>query len=183
MTYLEKTLQESLKYQPETYELETENGVSKYKAFLIACGNASQYGNNAYIAPQATLTDGLLDVTILEPFTVLDVPSLAFHLFNKTIDQNSRIKTFRCKKLCIRRAAPGVVHFDGDPMQTEAEVNIELIKSGLRVVVPKTEEKDAANVLQRAQEYVNGIKLINEAIVDNITDKNKKILKKLTKKV
>jgi hypothetical protein len=113
----------------------------------------------------------------------LDVPSLAFQLFNKTIDQNSRIKTFRCKKLCIRRAVPGVVHFDGDPMETEADVNIELIKSGLRVVVPKTEEKDAANVLQRAQEYVNGIKLINEAIVDNITDKNKKILKKLTKKV
>ena len=173
MTYLEKTLQESLKYQPETYELKTENGVTKYKAFLIACGNASQYGNNAYIAPQATLTDGLLDVTILEPFTVLDVPSLAFQLFNKTIDQNSS----------IRRTAPGVVHFDGDPMETDADVNIELIQRGLRVVVPQAAEKDAANVLQRAQEYMNGIKLMNEAIVDNITDRNKKILKKLTKKV
>ena len=43
-------------------------------------------------------------------------------------------------------------------------------------------EKDAANVLQRAQEYMNGIELMNEAIVDNITDRNKKILKKLTKK-
>ena len=182
LTYLEKTLQESLKYQPETYELETENGVAKYKAFLIACGNASQYGNNAYIAPQATLTDGLLDVTILEPFTVLDVPSLAFQLFNKTIDQNSRIKTFRCKKLCIRRATPGVVHFDGDPMETGAEVNIELIQRGLHVVVPYVEERDPANVLQKAQEYVNGVKLMNEAIVDNITDKNKKIFKKLTKK-
>jgi len=183
LTYLEKTLQESLKYEPETYELETENGVSKYKAFLIACGNASQYGNNAYIAPQATLTDGLLDVTILEPFTVLDVPSLAFQLFNKTIDQNSRIKTFRCKQLCIRRTTPGVVHFDGDPMETDANVNIQLIQRGLRVVVPRAPEKDAANVLQRAQEYMNGIKLMNEAIVDNITDRNKKILKKLTKKV
>lgn len=182
LTYLEKTLQESLKYQPETYELETENGVTKYKAFLIACGNASQYGNNAYIAPQATLTDGLLDVTILEPFTVLDVPSLAFQLFNKTIDQNSRIKTFRCRRLCIRRTAPGVVHFDGDPMETDADVNIELIQRGLRVVVPQAAEKDAANVLQRAQEYMNGIKLMNEAIVDNITDRNKKILKKLTKR-
>ena len=182
LTYLEKTLQESLKYQPETYELKTENGVTKYKAFLIACGNASQYGNNAYIAPQATLTDGLLDVTILEPFTVLDVPSLAFQLFNKTIDQNSRIKTFRCRRLCIRRTAPGVVHFDGDPMETDADVNIELIQRGLRVVVPQAAEKDAANVLQRAQEYMNGIKLMNEAIVDNITDRNKKILKKLTKK-
>ena len=35
LTYLEKTLQESLKYQPETYELETENGVSKYKALPL----------------------------------------------------------------------------------------------------------------------------------------------------
>lgn len=182
LTYLEQTLQESLKYQPETYELETENGITNYKAFLIACGNASQYGNNAYIAPQATLTDGLLDVTILEPFTMLDVPSLAFQLFNKTIDQNSRIKTFRCKKLCIRRTTPGVVHFDGDPMQTEANVDIELIEGGLHVVVPRTKEKDTTNTLQRAQEYVNGIKLMNEAIVDNIADKNMKILKKLTKK-
>lgn len=79
----------------------------RYKAFLIACGNASQYGNNAYIAPQATLNDGLLDVTILEPFTVLDVPSLSFQLFNKTIDQNSRIKTFRCQTLRIHRSKPG----------------------------------------------------------------------------
>lgn len=184
LTYLEKTLLESLTYQPETYELETEDGVSKYKAFLIACGNASQYGNNAYIAPQATLTDGLLDVTILEPFTVLDVPALAFQLFNKTIDQNSRIKTFRCRKLCIRRTAPGVAHFDGDPMQTEADINIEVIPKGLHVVVPeeKKVKKNGTNVLQKAQEYVDELKLLNEAIVDNITDKNKKILKKFTKK-
>jgi hypothetical protein len=158
--------------------LETEDGTSKYKAFLIACGNASQYGNNAYIAPQATLTDGLLDVTILEPFTVLDVPALAFQLFNKTIDQNSRIKTFRCKKLCIHRSSPGVVHFDGDPMQADEDIKIELIQKGLRVVVPGDKKKDNPNVLQKAQEYVNGIKLINEAIVEDIAHKNKVILKK-----
>ena len=52
----------------------------------------------------------------------------------------------------------------------------------LQRMLPQAAEKDAANVLQRAQEYMNGIKLMNEAIVDNITDRNKKILKKLTKK-
>ena len=183
LTYLEKTLQESLKYQPETYEIETEDGIYKYKAFLIACGNASQYGNNAYIAPQATLNDGLLDITILEPFTVLEVPSLAFQLFNKTIDQNSRIKTFRSKKLRIRRVNPGVVHFDGDPMQADKDIDIEIVQKGLRVIVPKnTVLKDSNHVLQKAQEYVNGIKLMNEAIVDNITHKNQKIIKKLTRK-
>ncbi len=183
LTYLENTLKESLTYQPETYELETEDGTYNYKAFLIACGNASQYGNNAYIAPQAMLTDGLMDVTILEPFTVLDVPSLSFQLFNKTIDQNSRIKTFRCKKLRIRRAAPGVVHFDGDPMMTTENIDVEIIGKGLKVVVPQYPEKDHnTNVLQKAQEYVNGLKIINEAIVEDLAYKNKKILKKLTKK-
>ena len=182
LTYLEKTLQETLKYQPETYELETKDGISKYKAFLIACGNASQYGNNAYIAPQAALNDGLLDVTILEPFTVLDVPSLTFQLFNRTINQNSRIKTFRCKELSIRRSSPGVVHFDGDPIETGTDIFIEAIPKGLRVVVPSYNEKDSVNVLKKAQEYVNGIRLMHETLVYNITYKNKKILQKLKKK-
>ncbi len=184
LTYLEKTLLESLKYQPETYELETEDGTLKYKAFLIACGNASQYGNNAYIAPQAMLTDGLLDVTILEPFTVLDVPSLSFQLFNKTIDQNSHIKTFRCQTLRIHRTKPGVVHFDGDPMMMGENIDVKVIKEGLQVIIPRYAEKDSSNVLQRAQDYINGLKQINEEIVHKnkmILDKSKEQIKKLTK--
>lgn len=184
LTYLEKTLLESLKYQPETYELETEDETLKYKAFLIACGNASQYGNNAYITPQATLTDGLLDVTILEPFTVLDVPSLSFQLFNKTIDQNSRIKTFRCKTLRIHRTKPGVVHFDGDPMMMGENIDVEVIKEGLQVIIPPYTEKESLNVLQRAQDYINGLKQINEEFVHKnkvILDKSKEQIKKLTK--
>ena len=83
----------------------------------------------------------------------------------------------------IHRSKPGVIHFDGDPMQADENVNIKIIQKGLRVIVPKTTvEKDNANVLQRAQEYVNGIRMINEAIVDNITHKNQKIIKKLTRK-
>ena len=81
-----------------------------HTAFVIACGNASQYGNNAYITPQATLNDGLLDVTILEPFNMLEAPSISFQLFNKTIDQNSKVKTYRCKKLHIQREKAGVAH-------------------------------------------------------------------------
>lgn len=178
LTYMEKTLLESLKYRPETYELEMDGSTSRYKAFLIACGNASQYGNNAYITPQATLNDGLLDVTILEPFTVLDVPSLSFQLFNKTIDQNSRIKTFRCKTLRIHRSKSGVVHFDGDPMQMGENVEVEIQQKGLQVIIPKNVEKDTSNVLQRAQDYINGLKQINEAFVEDITYKNKWILDK-----
>ena len=139
---------------------------------------ASQYGNNAYITPQATLNDGLLDVTILEPFTVLDVPALSFQLFNKTIDQNSRIKTFRCKTLRIHRSKPGVIHFDGDPMMMGENIDVNIIQRGLQVIVPKNAEKDTSNVLQRAQDYINGLKQINESIMEDITHTNRMILDK-----
>ena len=120
----------------------------------------------------------MLDVTILEPFTVLDVPALSFQLFNKTIDQNSRIKTFRCKTLRIHRSKPGVIHFDGDPMMMGENIDVNIIQRGLQVIVPKNAEKDTSNVLQRAQDYINGLKQINESIMEDITHTNRMILDK-----
>jgi YegS/Rv2252/BmrU family lipid kinase len=176
LTYVEKALREYLTYEPETYELQTEDRKVKYKAFLLACGNAAQYGNNAYIAPRATITDGLLDVTILEPFTMLDVPTLAFQLFNKTIDQNELIKTFKCKKLYISRDRPGMIHFDGDPILSQKDVKIEVVRQSLNVMIPR--EKTSMNVLQKASDYLMELKMMNELISKSILQKNKLIIKK-----
>ena len=185
-TYLENTLHESLSYKPETYEIENEEGTVKYKAFLIACGNASQYGNNAYIAPQASLTDGLMDVTILEPFTVLDVPSLSFQLFNKTIDQNSRIKTFRTKKIKIHRSKPGVMHYDGDPIMGGKDIEVELIPHGLNIIVSdKKKENEPFSLLQQISEIFSGMKPKAETFAfrhSHLFELNKSLLRRLSKK-
>ena len=187
MTYLENTLHESLTYRPETYEIENESGSVKYKAFLIACANASQYGNNAYIAPQASLTDGQMDITILEPFNVLDVPALSFQLFNKTLDQNSRIKTLREKKIIIHRAKEGVFHFDGDPAMGGKDIEVEIIPAGLKVMIPKEQEKPYAyplNVFQYFTEFV-GKKPITSEIAKKhkeLLQLNQNLLRRLSKK-
>lgn len=188
LTYLENTLHESLTYEPETYEIENEEGTVKYKAFLIACGNASQYGNNAYIAPQASLTDGLMDVTILEPFTVLEVPNLSFQLFNKTIDQNSRIKTMRAKKIRIYRAKEGVLHFDGDPLMAGKELDVEIVSEGLYVIASekKKTKEESENFLQIISNYFSGLKPIGEEVLlkrqNHLFELNRTLLRKLSKK-
>ena len=188
LTYLENTLHESLTYQPETYEIENEEGTMKYKAWLIACGNASQYGNDAYIAPQASLTDGLMDVTIMEPFTVLDVPSLSFQLFNKTIDQNSRVKTMRAKKIKIHRVNDGVMHFDGDPLMAGKELEVEIIPAGLRVIASekKKEKPENPNLLQVISNYFSGLHLKGEEMMakrqSHLFELNRSLLSKLSKK-
>ncbi|MBO5251042.1 MAG: diacylglycerol kinase family lipid kinase [Bacteroidaceae bacterium] len=187
LAYLENTLHESLTYQPETYEIENEESTVRHKAFLIACGNASQYGNNAYIAPQASLTDGLMDVTILEPFTVLDVPSLSFQLFNKTIDQNSCIKTMRTKKIKIHRSHPGVFHFDGDPVMGGEDLVVEIIPQGLNVVTTDQKEPiESMNLLQMISEYFSGLKPKGEEFLakrqNHLFELNRTLLRKLSKK-
>lgn len=95
VTYLENILREGLKYKPETYEIIDENGTSIRRAFLISCANASQYGNNAYIAPQASMSDGLLDITIMEPLDMIEASQISIDMFNKTLNNNSKLRHSR----------------------------------------------------------------------------------------
>ena len=141
LTYIENALKGGLSYQPETYELELDGQTEHHKAFLIACGNASQYGNNFYIAPQASMSDGLLDVTIMEPFNVLEAPQIVMQMLNKTLDSNPHIKTFQCQSLHVHRSQPGVIHYDGDPAEAGTDIDIHLVPKGLRVVVNEEAEK------------------------------------------
>lgn len=152
ITYVQKVLEEGVRYKPETYELQDENGTNRYKAFLISCANASQYGNNAYIAPQASMRDGLMDVIIMEPFDILEAPQISIDMFNKTLDKSSKIKTFKCKKLHIHRKSPGVIHYDGDPVMAGEDVDIEIQEKGIYMIVNPDANKRLRrpNVLQSA---------------------------------
>jgi YegS/Rv2252/BmrU family lipid kinase len=136
MTYIDTTLRDYLRYKPETYTLETEEeGKQKYKAFLVAAANASQYGNNAYIAPKATMQDGLLDIVVMLPFKAIDVPILTFRLFNRKIEGSPYFKCLRTKHLIIHRAHAGYAHFDGEPLETGKDIDIRVFPGQLKVVI------------------------------------------------
>ncbi|WP_106830509.1 diacylglycerol/lipid kinase family protein [Parabacteroides pacaensis] len=136
LTYIKNTVEEYLSYQPEPYELQIDGNTVKEKAFLIACGNASQYGNNAFIAPHANIQDGLMDITILAPFTPLDIAPLAIQLFTKQIDKNSKIKIFRGQQVKIIRQHPGIMHLDGEPVMAESQIDICIEPGALKVYTP-----------------------------------------------
>ena len=185
ITYVQKVLEESLNYKPETYEIEDDTDKGSYKAFLISCANASQYGNNAYIAPQASMSDGLMDVIIMEPFDVLEAPQIAIDMFSKTLDKSSKIKTFRTKNLHIRRSQPGVIHFDGDPVMTGADIDIHLEEKGIKIVVNSEGDKSLRqpNAIQTtAAELFNDINYIRNEIARH-TRRGMNFTKLLQKKI
>ena len=178
ITYAENVLKEGLKYKPETYEIVDDNGTVYHKAFLIACANASQYGNNAYIAPGATMRDGMMDVIIMEPFDVIDAPQIAADLFMKTLGNNSKIKTFRSKSIHIHRKQAGAIHYDGDPIMTGTDVDVHIEHLGISILTnPKaTEDKAQPNpVLSAFSDFFNNINNVREDIGKDIGKGSRKI--------
>ena len=198
IAYVENVLRNGLNYSPETYDIdmvsETEEHIVQ-KAFLIACGNASQYGNNFYITPQASVRDGLLDVTIIHPFTLIDIPQMAIHLMGGTLDDDSHISTFRCKSLSIYRQNPGAIHYDGDPAEAASEIEIAIVPKGLLCVCPKDEGiLDVAETVQNAiveqlrlaqmrSEELIKLNRRNNRLLREQTQRNTKKLREETKKL
>lgn len=167
VSYIENVLKEGFAYKPETYELTFDEGEATYNAFLVSCANASQYGNDAYIAPSASMSDGLLDVIIMEPFDIIEAPRISIEMFNKTLDKNSKIKTFRTKKLHIRRSQPGYIHYDGDPVEAPAEIDVSLIAKGIRVVVNPNADKRRRrpNAVQTAfTQFFNDVNFVRNEV-------------------
>ena len=178
ITYVENVLKEGLNYKPETYEIIDANGTTSHKAFLIACANASQYGNNAYIAPGATMKDGLMDVIIMEPFDTIEAPQIAADLFMKTLGNNSKIKTFRAPSIRIRRTQPGAIHYDGDPIMTDADIEVHIEHLGVRIVVNPDAQEDTSGpnmVLNAFSDFFNNINNVREDIRDDIEKSGRRI--------
>jgi YegS/Rv2252/BmrU family lipid kinase len=133
-TYLRKILREFVLYKPEEYNLTIDGKAMRRKAFLITFANASQWGNNAYIAPTASVSDGLLDVVVLSKFPLYRAPNIGLRLFTRQIDKLRYIEIFRCRSAAVDRVNSGYIHYDGEPSQTGKHVEVKLVQGALKIV-------------------------------------------------
>ena len=138
ITYIKTTLAEYIKYKPQRYIIDIDGERLEEKAFVIACCNAAQYGNNAYIAPRASMQDGLIDVTVMHPFNIVQSPLIGARLFLRQLGHDHHVSIYRGKHVVIERDHDDVMHIDGDPMMMPARLEIKNRQRGIRILVPPT---------------------------------------------
>ncbi|MBR4828904.1 MAG: diacylglycerol kinase family lipid kinase [Muribaculaceae bacterium] len=138
ITYIKTALSEYINYKPQAYKIDIDDKSMTDKAFVIACCNAAQYGNNAYIAPRATMQDGLIDVTVMHPFSPVASPLLGVRLFLRQLNVDNHVSIYRGKHVVIERRHDDVIHIDGDPVMMPARVVIENVSKGISILVPPT---------------------------------------------
>ncbi|WP_156305313.1 diacylglycerol/lipid kinase family protein [Sphingobacterium endophyticum] len=132
--YLRTVINVLSKYKPKKYTLNIDGKIYEREAFMISVANSPQYGNNAYIAPNASINDGLLDVCIVHKFPLYTLPMMIFHLFNKTADQSEYVEIIPGKKICIEQEGKAPVHLDGEPMDLGNKINIKVEGNALNII-------------------------------------------------
>lgn len=135
-TYISNTFKEYVSYKPEKYVIRANGEIITEEAFVVAVCNASQYGNNAYIAPHASIDDGLLDITVIHRGNMLTTALVGLDMMLGAIEKNMLIHTFRASELTIERQDQGPAHIDGEPLMLDAVLNIKCHPGSLRVFTP-----------------------------------------------
>lgn len=180
IAYLENVMREVINYQPEVYTLETEDGkLKEVKAFLITGANASQYGNNVYIAPKASVQDGLLDITIIEPFNFAEAPLLTLQFLNGTLPNKGNVQMFQTRSLRIHRQSEGYLHRDGEPFWGGQVIDLQNEHKQLNVVVNKNAKIKPISFLQSMSIVFRTKLYSNTTLARVITNSGKDILEKL----
>ena len=136
-TYLQNILHDVFSYTPQTYHIVGDGLDVTHKAFLITFANANQWGYEALIAPRASVQDGKMDIMIMSSNAILGSASLALRLFAGSIDDSHFMDTLRAKEVTLEREEASPFHIDGDPVEMEKDIHIQIIPDGLRVLTEK----------------------------------------------
>ncbi|NDW11021.1 diacylglycerol kinase family protein [Dysgonomonas sp. 520] len=136
LMYAQSIISSLINFKPQKYKITTENGTFEDKAFLVTCANASQYGNDAFIAPHADICDGKMNLAIVRPLSVIEVPQAAIQIFTKNIDNNAKVTELLTSEATIEREEEGVMHLDGNASYTGKKIHVKIVHQGLKVLVP-----------------------------------------------
>jgi diacylglycerol kinase (ATP) len=115
LKYVQLVIQESIFFKPLNIRMKIDGVLIEESVFLITFANASQFGNNAYIAPTASMTDGLIDVVVVRKFTKIWMPIFAVALFSKFIPKLPFVDCYKAKRIELELADTPYYHFDGEP--------------------------------------------------------------------
>ncbi len=139
ISYVKSVLSVYHSYKAEDYRITLPDRVIERRAMLVTVANAAQYGNNAMIAPDASVTDGMLDVTILLDGNRIHTIEAALQLFTGRVYRNPLVETFRVSHLTIERiSAPAdsliTAHLDGEPTRLPNRIDVGLRCASLPII-------------------------------------------------
>lgn len=133
-SYFKAVVKSFFTYSQKEFIVETNNEKHEWKGFLLSFANSSQFGNNAFIAPKASLFDGKINLVLLKKPKWYQIPGVAIKTFTKRLDRSSLFTQitgdeFQIKQDCI------LGHVDGEPIEFGQHIHLKVLPASLNVFV------------------------------------------------
>ncbi|MBS1742294.1 MAG: YegS/Rv2252/BmrU family lipid kinase [Bacteroidetes bacterium] len=144
-TYVKQSIRNFFSAKAYPFTITTENISIHTHAFFISIANSNQFGNNVTIAPKASLSDGLLDIVVVNKMNKMKmIYSFARQVtsgkvqeqFEKDRSQKS-IQYFQAKNIIIHNPGNAPLHIDGEPASTSEKFEIKIIERAFRLICKK----------------------------------------------
>lgn len=144
LTYTQQSLMHFFKAKPYQFEILLPTFSFYTDAFFISIANSNQFGNNFTIAPKASLTDGLLDIVIVQKMSKAKLPFAILkqirgnNNLQELVDSISKrnVVYFQVPEIKIRNIQYAPLHIDGDPRDTAEEFDIQVVPKAIRLLMP-----------------------------------------------
>jgi diacylglycerol kinase (ATP) len=136
------TLKTVKRLKPFEVNISVNNHQIKEKLFMASVANTRQFGNDAFMAPQAKADDGKFNIVLLRPFPKYQVPVLIVRLMSGTLDKSHFVKYFESDQPVVISTDETRFHIDGEPCNISGEVKIEICKNALRVLKTKDNNRN-----------------------------------------
>jgi diacylglycerol kinase (ATP) len=134
--YAKLTLERFQTYQPQPAIIKLNGLTLDTTLYVLAFANASQYGNNAYIAPMADIQDGLLDVCLIRQLGIKSALEIGYGLWRKTLATSSRTEYHKARQITVEFQQPCSFHTDGEFAGEGTHFEVELLPLSLPVIKP-----------------------------------------------
>ncbi len=136
MAFLTATALTGLSFSGNSVSIQADDGDwQDVRVTNVAVGNGQYHGAGMHVCPRAVPNDGLLDVTIIEKLSLLEMALNIRILFNGQIYNHPRIHHNRVKKLVARSDDSVQIEIDGEPLG-RLPIEITVIPTALRMFIP-----------------------------------------------
>lgn len=155
-------MKEFTHYKPRLYRIAAGGKTIERRAAVLSICNASQYGNNAFVAPQASVSDGLLDIFILEECNNLAMAIAGFEVMAGIADQNKHVEIMRVPEATIELEPGSCMHIDGEPIEhAPLSIHFSILDKRLKVL--------AGTLTEKVTPFVTPLELALKQATYNIT--------------
>ncbi|WP_442878955.1 diacylglycerol/lipid kinase family protein [Chryseobacterium sp.] len=133
--YIKVSLKTFFSYKPIKLKFFDEN-YKQYngKYLMVNIANTRQFGNNAYIAPMASKSDGLVDMVLVKKFPLTYSPLFAFRMFTKKLKEDDYITYLPVSEIEFKVNTKNW-HLDGEFNKIKSPIHVKVQPSSLNILI------------------------------------------------